>query len=91
MENSGWAASAACPHYPTARVGHSRGFYRHFDFKCGKKTTACHTYVAWTNQYRMIDEHCDFGTIFNRKDDYTIMWVLEANLVEEATDKRTTW
>ncbi len=26
MEASGWAASAACSHHPTACVGHSRGF-----------------------------------------------------------------
>ncbi len=47
--------------------------------------------MAWTNQYRMADEHCNFGTIFNRKDDYSIKWVFEADHVEETTDKRTTW
>jgi hypothetical protein len=70
-EASGWAASAAYPHHPTARVGHSRGFHRHIDFKRGTRKTARYTYVAWKNQYRMTDEHCDFETIFNRKDDYS--------------------
>jgi hypothetical protein len=31
-----------------------------------------HVTPTWTNQNRMTDEHCDFGTIFNRKDDYSI-------------------
>jgi hypothetical protein len=35
-EASGWAASAACPHHPTVRVGHSRGLYRHFDLYVGR-------------------------------------------------------
>ncbi len=26
----------------------------------------------WTNQYRMTDEHHDFGMIFNRRDNYSI-------------------
>ncbi len=42
------------------------------------------------NQNRMTDEHCDFRTIFNRKDDYSITWVFEADHLEETTDKRTT-
>jgi hypothetical protein len=39
----------------------------------------------------MMDEHCDFGTIFNRKDDYSITWVFEAYHVEEMMGKRTAW
>jgi hypothetical protein len=27
--------------------------------------------LTWTNQYRMTDEHRDFGTIFNRRDVYS--------------------
>ncbi len=38
-EASEWAASAACSHHPTARVGHSRGFYRHIDYMTGTRTT----------------------------------------------------
>jgi hypothetical protein len=39
----------------------------------------------------MMDEHRDFGTIFNRKDDYSINVVFMVYHMEEATDKRTTW
>jgi hypothetical protein len=71
MEASGWAASAACSHHLTARVGHSRELYRHFDFAQGTKTnianvdgTIRRTHVphAWTNQYSMTNEHRNFGT-----------------------------
>jgi hypothetical protein len=31
-----------------------------------------HVTRTWTNQYRMTDEHRNFGTIFNSRDDYSI-------------------
>ncbi len=63
-EASGWAASAACPHYPTACVGHSRGHTAILTYTWTiRKTTARALYVrAWTNQQRMTDEHQNFGT-----------------------------
>jgi hypothetical protein len=83
---SGWAASAACSHHPTAGVGHSRGFYRHFDFIRGTKTII----VVFSNGdgtirrmstlhvcgrisiHSITDEHGNFGTSFNSRDDYCI-------------------
>ncbi len=71
-EACGWAVSAACSHHPTARVGHSRGFYCHFDFIHGTKTMSTLHARTWTNQYRMTDEHSNIGTIFNSRDYYSI-------------------
>jgi hypothetical protein len=50
-----------------------------------------HVTHSWTDQYRMMDKHRNFGMIFNSRDDYSIMWVFLVNHVEEATDKRKTW
>jgi hypothetical protein len=57
-------------HHPIALVGHSRGFYRHFDLIRGTKRRLKRVLHvrAWTNQYRMTDELRNFGTIFNSRD-----------------------
>jgi hypothetical protein len=63
-EASGWAASAACPHHPTAGVGHSRGSY------VGRTARYTHKRGRRTNQHMMTDELLSYGTIFNSRDDY---------------------
>jgi hypothetical protein len=85
MEASGWAASAACSHHPTARVGHSRRFFCHFDFIRWTRTFKRRqdSIVLWTGIVTS-GRASTAGTII------TTTRVYMANHMEE-TMVRTTW
>ncbi len=91
-EASGWAASAACSHHPTARVGHSSGIFTIRTSYVGRRQHVTRTYVeegristGWRTSILATGQASTAGTII------TLMWVFMANHVEETTDKRTMW
>jgi hypothetical protein len=38
-----------------------------------------------------MDEHLNYDTNFNSRDEYNLTWACMADYVEEITDKRKTW
>ncbi len=68
-EASGWAASAACSHHPTTRVGHSRGFTAIRTSYVGTKT-ARYTHArgristAWRTSLNSRDDYCGRGSLW---------------------------
>jgi hypothetical protein len=45
-----------------------------------------HITRTWTNQYRMMDKHHNFGMIFNSRDKYSITWVFMVNQSRKGGD-----
>jgi hypothetical protein len=88
-EASGWAASAACSHHPTARVGHSRGSSAIRTSYVGRRQHVTRTHVD-----EVVEKD---GPAFKHGRASTagtisiVTWVFMANHVEKTTDKRTTW
>jgi hypothetical protein len=49
------------------------------------------TITRWTKQYSKTDEHLNFGTSFNSRDEHCKDLGLYANHVEEKMGRRKTW
>jgi hypothetical protein len=69
-EASGWAASAACPHHPTAGVGHSRGFFAFRTSYVGRRQHVTRTHVDegristwWRMSFLATERSSTAGTI----------------------------